>query len=684
MGGRSRWALSCLLAIAGCSGPAGPGDGGLADPDGGTGVQAPAPPAPAMLTPCPTGWREVTAEARTTVCEPWPEGGRLDCGPGQAHLPGQPACAPVGRACPAGDTPDPLPADRSILHVTADSIGGDGTVGAPMVLRDAMTRATTGTVVAVAKGTYDQVLLLPAGVTVQGACAAETVLRSTLASASDAVVTPRGDGTELRDFTLAESPRLGVIVRGSATIHLAGIVIEGAQAMGILVLGGTVTANGLVVRDSRSRADRTFGRALTVQEPGTASVRRALLERNRDFAVGVLGAGGSVTLEETVVRDTQSLELDYTNGGALVVGDAATAQVRTSVFEHNRFATVASLDEGSLVDLEDVVIRDTRPTELTGELGRGVLAQLGGSVEGRRLLLERNREVGFYLRSGPASLEDTVVRETLAEESGADYGHGVSVSYAASLTARRLALEGNHKSGIFVGDGDATADIEDLIIRDTVGVPEAPTVSSGLMIVDGASVNLSRGVLERNAQVGISSGGAPMTMVTMTDVEVTETRSHVMTGRVGRGMHIQGEVDATMLRVALSQNHGASVAVAGGASLRLEEASIHETLERPCTALGTCGDGAFGALAYLDGQLTMDRFLVDGSPLCGILVGEGGTVDLSQGEIRNHPIGACVQVEGYDVDRLTREVRYLDNGTNLETTELPLPESDVLLPDGSM
>jgi len=31
-------------------------------------------------------------------------------------------------------------------------------------------------------------------------------------------------------------------------------------------------------------------------------------------------------------------------------------------------------------------------------------------------------------------------------------------------------------------------------------------------------------------------------------------------------------------------------------------------------------------------------------------------------------------VDGYAISRLTRSVRYLDNGTNLEATILPIPE----------
>jgi hypothetical protein len=53
-------------------------------------------------------------------------------------------------------------------------------------------------------------------------------------------------------------------------------------------------------------------------------------------------------------------------------------------------------------------------------------------------------------------------------------------------------------------------------------------------------------------------------------------------------------------------------------------------------------------------------------------------MDLSTGEVRGHAIGACVQNDSYDLDRLTTDVVY-DNDTNLESTALPVPEPVVTI-----
>jgi hypothetical protein len=49
-------------------------------------------------------------------------------------------------------------------------------------------------------------------------------------------------------------------------------------------------------------------------------------------------------------------------------------------------------------------------------------------------------------------------------------------------------------------------------------------------------------------------------------------------------------------------------------------------------------------------------------------------LELLDGEVRQNTIGACLQVDGHDTSRLTERVRFVDNGVNLQSTDLPIPE----------
>ncbi|MGF1465879.1 MAG: hypothetical protein ACFCGT_07070 [Sandaracinaceae bacterium] len=102
---------------------------------------------PRIAWPCPEGWREVT-EGGVTTCDPYPEGGALECPVGEAHFPGEAGCAPIGRAC--GDGPFPGVEDldaATLLYVRADAEpGGDGSEAAPFAtLTDALKMRARGT-----------------------------------------------------------------------------------------------------------------------------------------------------------------------------------------------------------------------------------------------------------------------------------------------------------------------------------------------------------------------------------------------------------------------------------------------------------------------------------------------------------------------------------------------------------
>ncbi len=73
------------------------------------------------------------------------------------------------------------------------------------------------------------------------------------------------------------------------------------------------------------------------------------------------------------------------------------------------------------------------------------------------------------------------------------------------------------------------------------------------------------------------------------------------------------------------------------------------------------------------GSARVERFVVSGAPLCGVHVAELGELDLSSGDVAGAAIGACVQVDGYDLARLMNDVVYHDNGVSLQATTLPVP-----------
>jgi hypothetical protein len=82
---------------------------------------------------------------------------------------------------------------------------------------------------------------------------------------------------------------------------------------------------------------------------------------------------------------------------------------------------------------------------------------------------------------------------------------------------------------------------------------------------------------------------------------------------------------------------------------------------------------AIGLSSNDGASLTTSRFEVTNAGDCGVQVTEDAGLDLRDGVIAANSIGACVQQDGYDLSRLSTNVRYSDNGTSLDATMLPIP-----------
>lgn len=140
-------------------------------------------------------------------------------------------------------------------------------------------------------------------------------------------------------------------------------------------------------------------------------------------------------------------------------------------------------------------------------------------------------------------------------------------------------------------------------------------------------------------------------------------------------MQVAEGARSTVTRGLVERARGVGVAVGTeGASLVLTDVTVRETAARRCVTT-TCMEGGAGiGVSALEGAaLRVERFDLADNALVGAQVASGASVDLVGGVVRGNPVGVNVQVPGYDLGRLTRDVVYVDNGTNLDSTVLFVP-----------
>jgi hypothetical protein len=553
------------------------------DADSDLEIAPPAPPAPPVFTPCPLGWREVTdPESDLVTCDPWPEGGPHECAEDEAHFPGEPGCSRIGTACPVGDWAEDLPADREVLYVRAGApAGGTGTREAPLgSIAEAMDAAREGTIIALSKGMFDEAVRLRTGVTLWGACVAETVLACSTSSSDRGTVSVGGSETVVRNLQIGGN-RPGVTVVGGSTfsVRLEEVRVSNARVRGVAVSGGTAELNDIIVSDTHGADDETMGFGLEVNGGARVDVQRADFTGNYDVGILVGLPDTVVTLTDVVVRGTE-IRGDGRGGEGLHVEDGPRVEVNRSVFERNQRFGLSIGGEGTILLVNDVIIRDT------GFRGNGM------------------------------------------------YAIGLEMGNGSEAVLNRAVLERNLYAGITAGDPGTRLELNDIIVRETLSRRDG-LGGRGLEVQTAMLAEVHRAVFERNREIGVIAGD-PDTELLMFDVQV------------------------------------------------------RETFEREC-ARDTCGEypGGAGVVSIAGAHVEIERFLIDFNASCGIQMAfgmflneegiwvdfaTGGTMDLHEGEVSNNPIGANVQTEGFDINRLMDRVVFRDNERDLDMTELPVPE----------
>jgi len=713
--------LTHLLIVgvfsAGCGGDDASSDAGLPDADAGLGFVGEHPmlmPCPEgwtessvagvptcepwddpsgalVLTPCPPGWREATTDTGVTFCDPWPATGRQDCPVGEAHFPGEPGCVPVGSPCPAGEFPDGV--REPALYVRAGATGGDGTMARPYgSIQLAADLALAGTTIAVAKGTYRERVQIPRGIAVLGACAREThIVPPTITVGVVQLVGPGaslsnvhvGDGRSV-DVTLeapfchlngvdaeiairsqhesAEIER--VIIRNGDGLPAAGLAVGRSQSIrGAVVLGASLLVQGGAVADLSDVALDGGGFLSAVS--GSVHGRRIVIENSvGNSSVRLADSENESTFEDLVIRHSAFAGLDEVGG--------STVTVRRALLEANTHGGVRMGTPGGRVILEHVIVRDTPTFGIN--VGTGTTASLSHSV------VERNVDVGVLVTGVGTSFEvsDTIFREHVPRPGDlTESGIAIQSQVGASVTAERILVERNFRTGLFAAVGDARMVLRDSVVRDTID-PDDSRPAAGVQVQD-ATVTIERSHIQRTRGNGIVAilGGSHLDM---SDVVISEVGLE-SAGRFGVGIQaVGGETRITRVLVHDAEGHG--LYASGPSTLLSGEDVVVSAITASC-ATPPCGEGPVetGVAAYEGGTISLTRFDVRGAGVCGVYIADGTEVDLRAGVVTGCGIGACVQDPDYTLDRLTEEVLFRDNGTNLDTTMLPLPDPP---PEGSV
>jgi hypothetical protein len=467
----------------------------------------PAPPTFQSWT-CRPGWVPETRLAGTpqefTICAPPPL--PTNCATGTMAVLGEATCQPIGAACPSGDFPVGLPAGATVIYVKAGGNGGNGSMSSPYGdLANALGRAPTGAIIAIAKGTYTLLSaeLNPSkAVTLWGACAAQTKLVS---SPSGVLGIYSAITVTAKNLTLTGD---GI---GVSLLYGGGVILDGVVLSSLLYFGIQVGA----FPDDACKA----------------------------------------TLNNVAVIGTRAGPDVPGNGIGMQVGPQAQVQITRSIFDGNHGAAIEAYGNPAppttTITLTDVILRNTTSSINASGLpagGFGIEAIGGTEVHGSGLLVENNTYTGISVEGYDASqpidsqvtlsLEDVVVRNNGNPDldpntAGLDMA-GLGAAFQASVTVNRGRFEGNYVRGILSNRGVTTGttpsvggslNLQNIVVTGTLSSNVSPQAAG--LLTDTTPTTVSGALFEGNHYAAVASlrrpNAVPGVKTTLTDVVIADT-----------------------------------------------------------------------------------------------------------------------------------------------------------------
>jgi len=368
-----------------------------------------------------------------------------------------------------------------------------------------------------------------------------------------------------------------------AIVHLTSAVVEKNSSIGIVVYTSEAHIDASVVRDTLPHVSGHLGMGIYVvnDDPGAAmvpsTVASSFIAGNSD--VGIYALASRATIESTVVRDTQP-NADGTAGMGIGIDDdgngtSSDVDVRDCLVDHVTDAGI--MVWSSTARIEGTVVRDVLPLA-DGTFGRAInFVRDMQNVEPapsalRYSLIERSTDCGVFVSGGEATVEGTLVRDTLPDGDG-KFGRGIEIQddtdelSGATATLRGCLFEQNREVGIFAYRSQVT--IEGTVVRGTQ--PNGQGSGRGVHLQEESVATIRSSSIEDNIEFGVQVYASDLTIET-SSIRATRARSD---GLFGDGIGVTGTAGPASAKVlstrveasdrAAMTSHAAVVSLAGNA-----------------------------------------------------------------------------------------------------------------------
>lgn len=444
---------------------------------------------------------------------------------------------------------------------------------------------------------------------------------------------------------------IGVNVVTGAQATLDRVTVERSVRYGLYAgfEGASIEATDLVIQGVGPDSNGTLGRGIEIDEHGSVTLERALVEGATDRGIFVGHEGSVLTIRDSTIRGTVPVKVEE-SGRGIEAMDGAQVVVEDSVLEDNVEVGVMAFDTATL-SLIRTTVRGTQVNG-NGEFGRAVEVNTGGQVTLQESVLEDNEGQALSVRGASgATVQDCDITGNGLDDGS--YGAVITVSDGSSVTIQGSRLQDNRPIGVGVREEGTVATLEDTEItgmrpdyRGAFGRAVEATLGAQVTITrctfdgnvemgvaafnEGTLVQVTESTVSKST-VGWSDNAASAYGLLSTEGAVIQIQSSDILDNDGPGIlgHLWGHISCDDCRIEGNRFAGV-VSVCGGEAV-VTRSTIQGTTRDP-NLLG--GAGVYGwPWEGDDPFIVLDEVIIQGNEIAGLWLAGPGSYEVTRSTI---------------------------------------------------
>ena len=371
----------------------------------------------------------------------------------------------------------------------------------------------------------------------------------------------------------------GIYAEYGAQVTLEQVLVEDSHDFGMVVWDAStvVDLQDAAVRATGPSPASGNGDGICLFG-GEVKLRRAVVEDNED--AGIYAQETShVDLEDVVVRRTRFRSSDKHAGEGIWIERGAELDGRRVFVDDSYLAGVAAFDQGSRLRIEDLVVRKVG-TSGFNPIGPAARGLRGALVEIERATFSETLVAGatFADQGTIVRLTDVLIRDMVPADQQAV---GVAAVRNSHGELTRVRIEGAQMSALFLGDIEAVPDSTTVVVNDVdiAQLLDTNFIGYALAVAAGSRVEGAR-LRVRGANTFGAYVAMPGSALVLEDASFLDTRATPCTDAVcdpgGVGVSADNAATVQLTRFLISRNVLAGAQVARGATMVLRNGEVSE------------------------------------------------------------------------------------------------------------